>query len=89
MLAAECKLQTTAKAELLIKLLEDNSDYQMHYYIDAVNCYNTFEDAQMFLNQPCPRCTINHPMDDVGCCDFVLMLCNSYCIGGENCFYVG
>ena len=71
MLTAECKFHTTAKAKLLIQLLEDNNEYPMRYYIDATSNYKTFEDAQRFLNQPCPICMLNYPMDDVGCWKFV------------------
>ena len=74
MLTAECKFRNTEKAKLLIRLLEDNGEYPMRYYIDAASNYNTFEDAQRFLNQPCPICDLDYPMDDVSCCALVCVI---------------
>ena len=62
---AENKFREKEKAVTLIKLLEDNSDYPMKYYIDATKHYENFEDALKFLNQPCPICTDTFIMDDV------------------------
>ena len=53
------------KALILVRLLENNSDYPMKYYIDAAKHYDNFEDALKFMNQPCPICTDIFIMDDV------------------------
>ena len=65
MLMAENRFRSCQKAELLVQLLKDRNDYPMRYYIDAAKNYDTFEDAQSFLNQPCPICGDTYLMDDV------------------------
>ena len=65
MLIAENKFKERSKAEMLIALLKDKSDYPMMYYIDAAKNYNDFDQARSFLNQPCPICVETYLMDDV------------------------
>ena len=50
---------------MLIDLLKDKREYPLTYYIDAAKNYNTFEEAQKFLNQPCHICGDDYPMNEV------------------------
>ena len=69
MVTVECRLLKLEKAEILVKLLEkeeeDGTEYPLKYYIDAAKDYATFEDAVRFLNQPCPICMLEYPMNEV------------------------
>ena len=65
MIMAECRFRTTEKAKMLIDLLKDKNEYPLTYYVDAAKSYNTFEEAQKYLNQPCPICDDHYPMDEV------------------------
>ena len=68
MIMAECKFKTLNKAKILLQLMKDNNDYPLKYYIDASNNYNTYEEAQKYLNQSCPICVMDYPMDEVSLC---------------------
>ena len=65
MVMSECRLGTTEKAEILITLLTEKSDYPLMYYIDATKNNATLELARNFLNQPCTICFDELPMDEV------------------------
>ena len=84
----EFKLETTAKATMVLDLMnkveDDGSDYPLSYYIDAAKDYPTLEEAEHGLIKECPICTddnkLIHNVSVQTClmlhCDAGILLCH-------------
>ncbi len=64
---AEYRFETAEKAKMVPDLMKEvgGEDYPLHYFIDAAKSYDNMEDAVKFLQQPCPICTMDYPIQDV------------------------
>ncbi len=66
---AEYRFETSDRAKMvpdLIRQVEvEDEDYPLHYYIDAVKSYDNMADAMKFLQQPCPICATEYPIQEV------------------------
>ena len=66
----EFKLESTEKAEMVLKLIEDveesgDHEYPLSYYIDAAKDYSCIDEARRCLIKPCPICAEDYPVHEV------------------------